>query len=404
MTDQIGFSYIVRLVNPNGVVPASHLLVCVLCALFVLAIPALRNRASLLIICAVATIVIYRQSTLGYLLTNSIVFVVLLFLERAANRRDQKSRLRWRGACAAILILAVVFLAGRAWQLNTRGLSVAGVQWVLFGLDMWLVLRLITLLWEFGSGRLERPNVWSYAVWVGVPFISFGPIIRYSEFEPQLSSPERRQLIRGAFSVSWLKKFLIAILMIFAGVILTNLHQLIYAFGGAGLPLWVKLLDGFGISPWGFIFLWAGYYKAMECLALMWGIRLPLSFNRPFGRENISRFWANWNMTATSVFRDYLFYNRWGAQSVNVYLNTLIIFTLVGMWHSFNAYWILWGLLHGIGFCFFIRYSRSKLKQALENTAWQRWPGQLFSIVVTYVFVCSCWILPSQFLKLLGRI
>jgi D-alanyl-lipoteichoic acid acyltransferase DltB (MBOAT superfamily) len=399
-----GFLDIGRLLNPNGVIPAPHFLVSVLSAVFVLAIPALRKRASLLFVCAVATAAIYRRALFGYLLTNAIVFLFMLVLDRAASYRDQKSRFRWRWTCAAILALIFAFLFGRSWHFNTRGPSVGGIQWVLFSLDMWLVLRLITILWEFGSGRVRRTDILSYSIWIGFPFISFGPIIRYSQFDPQLSSRERVEVIRKTFSTDWLGKFLVAILQIVAGLILTNLHQVIYASGGAGLPVWAKLLDGFGISPWGFLFVWAGYYQAMECLALMWGVRLPPSFNRPFGRENISKFWANWNMTATSVFRDYLFYNRWGGKSINVYLNTLIIFILVGMWHSFNLYWVLWGLMHGIGFCVFIWYSHSRLRQALDCTRLPAWRSRLFGGVVTYLFVCSCWILPSQFLKLVGRV
>jgi D-alanyl-lipoteichoic acid acyltransferase DltB (MBOAT superfamily) len=393
-----------RLVNPSGVIPASHLLVCVVSAGLVLAIPALRKPSRLLILCAVATVAIYRRSLFGYLLTNAIVFLFMLFLDRAASRRDRESPFRWRWTCAAILVLIFVFLFGRSWQFDARGPQVGGIQWVLFSLDMWLVLRLITMLWEFGSGRVQRPDILSYSLWVGFPFVSVGPIIRYSQFDQQLSSGERVEVIRKTVSIEWLGKLLIAILQIVAGVTLTNLHQMIYASGGASVPVWTKLLDGFGISPWGFLLVWGGYYKAMECLALMWGVKLSPSFDRPFGRENISKFWANWNMTATSVFRDYLFYNRWGRKRINVYFNTLLIFTLVGMWHSFNLYWVMWGLLHGIGFCIFIWYSQSTLRQSLQDSRWRTWGSRYVGGLVTYVFVCSCWILPSQFLKLMGRI
>ena len=397
------FPEIGRLINPSGVIPASHLAVCVVSSILVLAIPALRKPAALLLLSGIAAVAIYRRSLFGYLLTGLTIFLFMLVLDSAPNGRNGKSSFRWRCTCVAMLALIIAFLLGRSWQLDSHEFTVGGIKWVLFGLDMWLLLRLITLLWEFGSGRIQRPNLFSYALWIGFPFISFGPVIRYSQFEPQLSSRERMEVIRKTFSTDWLGKFVIAILQITAGVILTNLHQGMYVSNGLGRPLWLKLLDGFGISPWGFLFVWAGYYKLMECLALLWGVTLPPSFNRPFGRSNISEFWANWNMTATSVFRDYLFYNRWGGQSINVYLNTLIIFTLVGMWHSFNLYWVLWGLLHGIGFCIFIWYSQSRQRPSHDNTH-GTWGSRLLGGDATYIFVCSCWLLPSPFLKIIGRI
>lgn len=114
MTDP-GFSDIGRLLNPNGVIPAAHLLVSALSAVFALAIPALRKPSSLIFVCAVATAAIYRRSLFGYLLTNAIVFLFMLVLDRAASRRDQKSRFRWRWTCAAILALIFAFLFGRSW-------------------------------------------------------------------------------------------------------------------------------------------------------------------------------------------------------------------------------------------------------------------------------------------------
>ena len=63
----------------------------------------------------------------------------------------------------------------------------------------------------------------------------------------------------------------------------------------------------------------------------------------------------------TSAFRDMLFFNRWGLAHPNLYLNTVVVFLAVGLWHAVNPYWILWGLIHGLGFCAFI--------------LWRKWRG-----------------------------
>jgi D-alanyl-lipoteichoic acid acyltransferase DltB (MBOAT superfamily) len=318
-------------------------------------------------------------------------------LERAAGAGDAGRKFQWRWSCVGQVVLIGAFLIGRWFQLEARSVSLAGIEWAFFSLDMWLLLRLVTFLWEFGSGRIARPGLLDFAVWICMPFTIFGPVLRYSQFERSPDSQKKSDL----YSRGWLLKLLSAAVQIACGVALVKLHTGMYDDGGESLSSWAKLVDGFGISPWSFLLLWGGYYKLMECLALMWGVVLPPSFNMPLGRPNISEFWANWNMSATTIFRDYLFYTRWGQRKPNLYLNTMIIFFLVGLWHGLNWYWIIFGLMHGVGFCCFIWYRQQRNLKKFEITGI---PFQMFGRVITYVFVCSCWLVPSKILKLLGRI
>jgi D-alanyl-lipoteichoic acid acyltransferase DltB (MBOAT superfamily) len=107
-------------------------------------------------------------------------------------------------------------------------------------------------------------------------------------------------------------------------------------------------------------------------------------------------------MTATAVFKDYLFYNRWGFQQYNMYVNTIVLFTLVGLWHAANAYWLLWGFLHGVLFSGYLAW-RHYVKPVVHEPG--RWPifSKLWPPVLTYVAVCSCWYLPSKIIEKIGR-
>ena len=372
--------------------------VCILAGALVSVFPALRSQTGLLLISLVGTAGVYRRSLPGFLLIHLIAYLFVLGLARIAAASPQQRQQRWRWSIVAMLFLLVAFLAGRYFELETRPVTPWGISLFYFSLNMWAFLRLLTLLWELGSGRIEKPGPLAFVTWMALPFTLLGPILRYSQFSQQAPLMYRQQRVEGVISKEWWRKFAWALAQISLGLILTGLQV---SLGAAenGLSRWQKLLIGFSLAPWSFYLLWAGYFKFMEGLAVFWGLNLPLSFNRPFGRRNLSEFWANWNMSATSVFRDYFFYNRWGLAKVNLYVNTMIVFLMVGVWHGLNGYWVLWGLLHGIGFCASLWYRSNQQRFA-------RWQGRVSDArlhfagpVATYLYVCSCWFLPPTILK-----
>ena len=343
----------------------------------------------------------YRQLAFAYALTSGAVFFFTAVLARLTVGGDRTEDLRWRWSSMGLILLVGAFIVGQGYQRDTTGVLVGGSAWALSTLGMWLPLRLVTFLWEFGSGRIAHPSLSDFTVWICMPFTQWGPLLRYSQFEAQRSCMYEVDTSRVVYTRTWVLNALTATGLLLCGLVLSTLQTTIYADGGQAVPYWAKLMVAFGISPWSFLLTWAGFSKLMECLALMWGLKLPASFNAPFGRPNLSEFWANWNMTVTSVFRDYLFYSRWRQQKANLYVNTLIIFFLVGLWHGVNSYWIIWGLLHGIGFCCFIWY---KQWQSVKRLTVTQVPMRLVGRVSTYKFVCACWVVPSQILKLFGRV
>jgi D-alanyl-lipoteichoic acid acyltransferase DltB (MBOAT superfamily) len=378
--------------------------VCIVASALLVVAPLLRSTYGMLTVSLFATAGIYRGQALGYLLINLLTYLFLAALGSLALSSGWFKRHRWRWSCAAMVGLLVIFLGGRYYQLETRGVALTGTRLFFFSLNMWAFLRLITLLWEFGSGRIERPSLVSFIIWIGLPFTLLGPILRYSQFAPQLSparSSSSSSPSRNVFSRDSLGKFGLGTVQLAAGLLLAGMQASLTAGAGNNLPRWEKLAIGFSLAPWAFYLLWAGYFHFMEGLARGWGLVLPPSFNRPFGRRNLSEFWANWNMSATSVFRDYFFYNRWGLARANLYVNTLIVFLMVGVWHGLNGYWILWGLLHGLGFCAYLWYRERRTRSETS----EKKPGvqgrQLVARVATYIYVCSCWFLPPTILKLL---
>jgi D-alanyl-lipoteichoic acid acyltransferase DltB (MBOAT superfamily) len=331
----------------------------------------------------------YWREFVGFLLVIGVAYSVSRWLGGQADR----SR-RWRAACLVLFSLAIVFTLGRLQHWDNLLTLPTPARLVFYSLDMWLALRLVTLFWEVGSGSVN-PSFSGFITWACLPLTLGGPILRYSQF------PSSLFIDRSHYkSTGWWIELAAGATKVIAGAALVGAQQWVSGQGGHVVMLG-KAMNVFITGPISFYLVAAGYYQLMEVFGRPCGFKLPPSFNWPIGRENISAFWMNWNMTATFVFRDYLFYNRWGTRGYNVYFNTIVLFTLVGLWHAANAYWILWGFLHGLLFCIFLlwrKYNSRIGSLPLRGTPIARTGAR----VLTYVCVCACWYLPSKILQKLA--
>ncbi len=352
------------------------------------------RREALWVVGLPAALLYFGSAFPGFLIVTGLAYLTARALGRIVDPAS-----RWRWTLVALVLVVVLFAAGRLGQWDQQAIHVRETGPLAFcTLDMWLVLRLVTLFWEVGSGAVQTPSVRAYVGWVALPMTLGGPLLRYSElpaaFETQPSTWR---------TFAWWRELMLGAGKLAAGVAIAALPGVI----GARWPharalrgIVVVLISG----PLSFYLTFAGYYHMMQVLARPLGLTLPESFNWPLGRENISAFWANWNMTATRVFRDYLFYNRWGLRRYNVYVNTLVVFGLVGLWHGANPYWVSWGLLHGVMFCAFLAWRRWKLAHHGHGAQAPGTLADLLARTATYVCMCAAWYLPSKILRLLGVI
>ena len=362
--------------------------IAIVFSIAILTLPVFRRRGYLCLLSLLAAAAFHGFAFLGFALVNAIAYATAKALSGQASR----SR-RWNRACVALLLLIVVFVLGRVYQWDRLILVATRVSVGVYVLDMWLALRLVTLFWEVGSGSIAAPSLMNFAIWTCLPFTLLGPLIRFSQF------PGAVQVNQGLLkSPEWWREAAAAAAKLVAGQGLYFAQRLMAA-------RWPEahLLNNVAITfitnPLGFYLSTAGYFHLMEVLGRPCGFKLPMSFNFPIGRENISAFWMNWNMTATFVFRDYLFYNRWGLRGYHVYFNTLLLFTLVGLWHATNPYWILWGFLHGLLFCTFLLWRKHGARLAAMNPLRGTWISSAAARSLTYVCVCAAWYLPSKIIQ-----
>ena len=93
-----------------------------------------------------------------------------------------------------------------------------------------------------------------------------------------------------------------------------------------------------------------GYSSIALGCALAMGFTITDNFRTPYLSGSIQEFWRRWHISLSSWFRDYL-YIPLGGNRVAVprwALNTLIVFTVCGIWHGANWTFMLWGAAYGL--------------------------------------------------------
>jgi alginate O-acetyltransferase complex protein AlgI len=83
----------------------------------------------------------------------------------------------------------------------------------------------------------------------------------------------------------------------------------------------------------------------------IFGIRLLKNFDdRVYAAPSREIFWQGWHRSLTGWMRDYVFFplSRGVKNRARLYLNLLIVYLLVGVWHGATWGFVAWGLLNGV--------------------------------------------------------
>jgi alginate O-acetyltransferase complex protein AlgI len=223
-------------------------------------------------------------------------------------------------------------------------------------------------------------------------FVSFfpqlvaGPIVRASEFIPQLYTKyhlSKREFGHAIFLISkgLIKKIIISdfiavnfIDRVFDTPSIYSGFENLMAVYGYGLQIYCDF---------------SGYTDIAIGLALILGFRLPINFYSPYKAASINDFWKRWHISLSRWLKDYLYIPLGGNRKGNLRTNINLLITMVlgGLWHGASLQFLLWGLLHGIGLII------SKLWYSLFGDWLGRSrAGKAIAVFITFQFVSFCWI------------
>jgi D-alanyl-lipoteichoic acid acyltransferase DltB (MBOAT superfamily) len=268
-----------------------------------------------------------------------------------------------------------------------------------------------------------------YAFYVSFfPQLVSGPIVRASEFIPQLYKD---------YAVTE-EEFGLAIYMILKGLfkkmcigdyIAVNLIDRVFA-NPSSYTGFENLMGLYGYSLQVYCDF-SGYTDIAIGLALLMGFKLPQNFNSPYKARNVGDFWKRWHMSLSSWLKDYLYIPMGGNRgasfftyvslasvlifivllSGNLWLGLLFILIAIviwaltllfpnlrrtlstnvnlmmtmligGLWHGANWTFVIWGGLNGLGLVVY-KFWRKISPYEKSN----HWLATLWKIFLTFNFI-----------------
>lgn len=213
---------------------------------------------------------------------------------------------------------------------------------------------------DVGRGMPAERRADRFVTFLGFfPQLVAGPIVRGVELLPQLNDLpllQRGHVGAAAFRIArgLIKKLIIA------DVLRVGIVDPLFAdptkFTG------LELLVGLYAYTLQIYADFSGYTDLAIGSALLFGLRLPENFKRPYKALTITDFWRRWHITLSLWVRHYIYFPLGGARkgwAGRVYLNLFITFLVIGVWHGASWNFVVYGALHATAMCI-QRYFRKR--------------------------------------------
>ncbi|MBX3060592.1 MAG: MBOAT family protein [Anaerolineae bacterium] len=359
-------------------------------------------------------------------------------------------RVEQRTVCTAVILLIVFIFVwlktpalatatAVAWR-SLTGQQVAlaapsDLVWLGFS---YVAFRLIHTLRDHQTGQLPPLSLREFITYV-LFFTSYiaGPIDRVERFVADLRQEEKTYTVmRNPYSVNrnpnsvthhaspvtdyapryWqgsariltglFKKFVIADTLAL-GMSLTAVNA---AQSTSTFWLWV-LLYGYALRLY---FDFAGYTDIAIGIGILFGVKLPENFRRPYLSTNITAFWQRWHISLSDWARFYIFspLSRSLLRRQRRPSNTIILFTahlstmaVIGLWHGITVNFFIWGLWQGVALFVHKQWSDRSRRwyRGLSEKPWQKrlWTAVTWFLTFQYVTLGWVWFaLPTPQLAL----
>ncbi|MBN1286645.1 MAG: MBOAT family protein [Anaerolineae bacterium] len=293
--------------------------------------------------------------------------------------------------------------AGAVRQLAGRDPALASATdlgWLGFS---YVAFRLLHTLRDRITGKLPALSLREYLTYViFFPAVTAGPIDRAERFVrdvralPDLPGLEASRMVQGGarIVIGVFKKFVIA-----DSLALAALNPAIAAQTGSTLWTWA-LLYGYAFQ---LFFDFSGYTDIAIGIGMLFGVKLPENFDRPYLKTNITAFWQNWHKTLSDWVRFYVFMpisrnlmmrERKPPLLLIVLAAQMATMIVIGLWHGVTVNFVIWGVWHGAGlFVHKVWTDRTrKWYRGLDEKPWLKRAWAAAGVLLTFHFVTLSWV------------
>jgi D-alanyl-lipoteichoic acid acyltransferase DltB (MBOAT superfamily) len=341
----------------------------------------------------VASYVFYAAADPRFCLLLAAITLVSQLAAVGIHRTEDERLRKW--ICAA----GVVFDLGVLAVFKYYGFFVTDVSDVLDTIGLGMPLPLATIALPVGVSffsfqavtyvvdvkrrQTEPASLLDASIYLSFfPHLVAGPIVRASEFLPQLREPRNPDRVAVSAGLTLVALGLIKKVMI-ADYLAREVVDPVFAVPQAySAPDAILAAYGYAAQ----IFCdFSGYTDLAIGLALLMGFVFPQNFNSPYRATGFRDFWRRWHMTLSRFLRDYLYIPLGGNRKgkVRTYINLMATMTLGGLWHGAAWTFVAWGAYQGTGL---------SAEHAIKGRLGRIFPGWL-RWFVTFNLIVVGWIL-----------
>lgn len=259
--------------------------------------------------------------------------------------------------------------------------------------------QVISYIADIYQGKVKPVrNLLDFGFYVAFfPQLVAGPIVRASEFLPQLYKPfflGRRQFGIAVFWIlnGLLKKIILSDYLAVNFVDRVFQSPLLFSGFENFMALLVYSMQVYAD--------FSGYTDIAIGVAMLFGFYLPKNFDSPYKSQNPQEFWRRWHCSLSRWLKQYVYIPLGGNRTIlgikcpkllagnwNSFLTMLI----GGLWHGASWNFVIWGGLNGIGMI--INKIWRAIKESLGISQWVKrhvWIDKIdtgVSVVITFLFI-----------------
>lgn len=294
-----------------------------------------------------------------------VVLLALTLLQWLVGGRIQSAEVEWRrkGWLAVSLFVALGNLAYFKYanfflgelsslmvELGLGELGVLGRTFVPIGISFYTFQSLTYTIDIYRRDERATASLLDFALFVGFfGHVTAGPISRSRLLMPQIECvPERVPSLdaQAVFLIArgFVKK--VAFADVLAAEFVSPAFTEPNSWSGAFL---VTAVVAYSLQIYMDV---SGYTDLARGVGRCFGFDLAVNFDRPYLSRTVSNYWQRWHMSMSGFFRDYLYFGLGGSRRGNVYLNLMVTFIAIGIWHGAGWNFVAYGALHGGMVCF----------------------------------------------------